>query len=79
MDKELHAKCDTTRLNVPRKRGGRVLICREDCVRTEELSAGWYIKNSNEEMLRKVDEKQIVQGEKAGEAKRYKSKCRQLV
>ena len=61
--KELLPKSDTARFYAPRKRGGRGLICCENCVRAEEYSICWYAKNSNEEILREVDEKQIMQND----------------
>ena len=73
MNKELRPKSDTGRFYVPRRRGGRGLTSCEDCVRTEENSFCWYVKNSNEEMLRKVDENKLMQNGETIEPKRHKN------
>ena len=79
MIKELYLKSDTARLYVPRKRGGIGLIICEDHVRTEGNSICWYVKNNKEEMLRKVDEKQIMQNDRTEEPKRYKNNRKQIL
>ena len=43
----LFTQCsDIHRLYLPRENGGRGLISRKGCIRTEENSLGWYVKNS---------------------------------
>ena len=55
MNKELHPRSDVARIYVARKKGGRGLISCESCVKEEENNLSWYIKNSEEIMLRKVE------------------------
>ena len=43
----LHPRSDINRLYMPREKGGRGLISCERCIRSEENSVGWYVKNSN--------------------------------
>ena len=55
MNKELHPRSDVARIYVARKKGGRGLISCESCVKEEENNLSWYIKNSEEIMLKKVE------------------------
>ena len=48
MNKELHPRSDVARIYLPRKKGGRGLISCESCVRREENSLSWYVRNSEE-------------------------------
>ena len=50
----LHPKGDVDRLNVKRKEGGRGLIRVERCIREEENSLGFYVANSEENLIRGV-------------------------
>ena len=50
----LHPKSDVQRIYVARSKGGRGLISCEQCVRSEENSLGWYIRNSAEHLLKAV-------------------------
>ena len=56
MNKELHPRSDVARIYVSRKKGGRGLISCERCVRREEDNLSWYVRNSEEALLRKVGE-----------------------
>ena len=60
MNKELHPRSDVATIYVARKKGGRGLISCESCVKEEENNLSWYIKNSEEIMLRKVEAMGIV-------------------
>ena len=51
MNDAFHPKSDVDRLYVPRVNGGRGLISCEGCVRSEENSLGWYVKNSLDVLL----------------------------
>ena len=51
MHKGLHPKIDVDRLYVSRKEGGRGLVSCESTIRSEENNLGWYLKNSNENLL----------------------------
>ena len=50
----LHPKSDVDRLYVKRKEGGRGLISVERCIREEENSLGFYVANSEENLIRGV-------------------------
>ena len=50
----LHPKSDVDRLHVKRKVGGRGLISVERCIREEENSLGFYVANSEENLIRWV-------------------------
>ena len=50
----LHQKSDVDRLYVKRKEGGRGLISVERCIREEENSLGFYVANSEENLIRWV-------------------------
>ena len=60
MNKELHARSDVSRIYVPRKKGGRGLISCESCVRGEENNLSWCVRNSEEALLRKVGDINVV-------------------
>ena len=48
----LQPKRDADRLYVKRKEGGRGLIIVERCIREEENSLGFYVANSEENLIR---------------------------
>ena len=50
----LHPKSDVDRLYLKRKEGGRRLISVEQCIREEENSLGFYVSNSEENLIRGV-------------------------
>ena len=50
----LPPKSDVDRLYVKRKEGGRSLIIVEHCIREEENSLGFYVTNSEENLIRGV-------------------------
>ena len=60
MNKELQARSDVSRIYVPRKKGGRGLISCESCVRREENNLSWCVRNSEEALLRKVGDINVV-------------------
>ena len=60
MNKELHPRSDVARKYVPRKKGGRGLISRDSCVRREEKYLSWYVRNSEEALLSKVGDSNVV-------------------
>ena len=72
MNKELHPRSDADRIYVPRKKGGRGLISCESCVRREENSLSWYVRNSEEALLRKVGDSNVVDISEAVDPKEYK-------
>ena len=45
---------------VTRKKGGRGLISCESCARRDENSLSWYVRNSEEALLRKVGDGNVV-------------------
>ena len=52
MYRGLHPKSDVDRLYVKRKERGRGLISVERCIREEENSLGFYVVNSEENLIR---------------------------
>ena len=60
MNKELQPRSDVARIYVPRKKGGRGLISRESCVRRKENNSSWYVRNSEEVLLKKVGDSNVV-------------------
>ena len=72
MNKELHPISDVARIYVPRKKGGRGLISRDSCVRREEKYLSWYVRNSEEALLSKVGDSNVVNISEAVDPKEYK-------
>ena len=72
MNKELHPRSDVARIYAPRKKGGRRLISYESCVRREENNLSWYVRNSEEVLLRKVGDSNVVNISEAVDPKEYK-------
>ena len=72
MNKELHPRSDVARIYVPRKKGGRGLISCKCCVRREENNLSWYVRNSEEVLLRKVGGSNVVNISEALDPKKYK-------
>ena len=72
MNKELHPRSDVARIYVPRKKGGRGLISCESCVRREENNLSRYVKNSEEVLLEKVGDSNVVNISEAVGPKEYK-------
>ena len=72
MNKELHPRSDVARIYEPRKKGGRRLISYESCVRREENNLSWYVRNSEEVLLRKVGDSNVVNISEAVDPKEYK-------
>ena len=60
INKELHPRSDVARTYVPRKKEGRGLISCERCVRREENNLSWCVRNSEEVLLRKVGDINVV-------------------
>ena len=56
----LHPKSDVDRLYVKRKEGGRGLISVERCIREEENSLGFYVANSEENLIRGVSAAETI-------------------
>ena len=72
INKELHPRSDVARIYVPREKGGRGLISCESCVRREENNLSWYVKNSEEALLGKVGDSNVVNISEAVDPKEYK-------
>ena len=77
MNKALNPKSDVSRLYVRRKEGGRGLIGIENCVKTEENSLAWYVKNSTEEMLEMVRHHGHLKTEESKEPKTFKKEAKE--
>ena len=56
----LHPKSDVDRLYVKRKEGGRGLISVERWIREEENSLGFYVANSEENLIRGVSTAEAI-------------------
>ena len=56
----LHPKNDVDRMHMKRKEGGRGLISVEQCIREEENSSGFYVANSEENLIRGVSAAEII-------------------
>ena len=72
MNKELHPRSDTALIYLSRKRAGRGLKSWEACVCGEENNLGWYVRNCNEAMQRKVGERGTVKTDEAEEPREHK-------
>ena len=59
----LHPKSDVNRLYIKRKEGGRGLMSVEHCVREEENSLGFYVVNSEENLIRGVSAAKTINTE----------------
>ena len=51
---------DLDRLYVSRKEGGRGLVSCESTIGSEENNLGWYLKNSNENLLQGVRHDRVL-------------------
>ena len=67
-----HPKSDVDRLYLPRSKGGRGLISCESCIRSEENSVGFYMKNSMEPLLEQVRMSGVIQTEECLPKEQYK-------
>ena len=56
----LHPKSDIDRLYGKRKEGGRGLISVVQCIREEENSLGYYVPNSEENLIRRVSTAETI-------------------
>ena len=56
----LHPKSDIDRLYNSRKEGGRGLVSCESTIGSEENNLGWYLKNSNENLLQGVRHDRVL-------------------
>ena len=56
----LHPKSDVDRLYVKRKEGGRGLISVERCIIEEENHLGFYVANSEENLIRGVSAAETI-------------------
>ena len=77
MNKELHPRSDAARIYVARKKGGRGVISCESCVRREESNLSWYVRNSEEALLRKVGDSKVVNISKAVDPKGMENEWKQ--
>ena len=72
----LQRKSDVDRLYIKKKEGGRVLISVESCVREEENSLGFYVANSEENLIKGVAAAETINTEDtvtSGEFKKQKA------
>ena len=68
-----HPKSDVHRLYVSRVNGGRGRISCEECVRSEENSLGWYVKNSLEVLLQGVRATSVIRSEETVSKDEFKT------
>ena len=67
-----HPKSDVDRLYLPRCKGERGLISCKSCIRSEENSVGFYMKNSMEPLLEQVRMSGVIQTEECLPKEQYK-------
>ena len=72
MYKGLHLKSDIDRLYVSRKEGGRGLVSCESTIRSEENNIGWYLKNSNGNLLQGVKQVRVLKFKESVSKKDFK-------
>ena len=73
---ELHLESDVDRLYVKGKEGGRGLVSMERCVKEQENSSGFYVANSEENLVRGVAAAETITTEDtvmSGEFKKQKA------
>ena len=68
----LHPQSDVARLYVPRSKRGRGLISCEGCIRAEENSLGWYVKQSREPTLKVASMKATIKTEETVRTEEFK-------
>ena len=73
MNGAFHPKSDIDRLYVSRVNGGRGLISCEGCVRSEENSLAWYVKNSLEVLLQGVRATSVIRSEETVSKDEFKT------
>ncbi|CAB4021725.1 Hypothetical predicted protein [Paramuricea clavata] len=71
----LHPRSDIHRSYLPREKGGRGLISCEGCIRIEENSLGWYVKNSVEPLLQQVAKTGVIETERCETKENFKKKA----
>ena len=74
MNKALHPKSNVERIYLPREKGGRGLISCESCVRSDESNLGWYVKGSDEQVLKAVARNGTIEIEATILSEEYKKK-----
>ena len=72
MNIELNPRSDVARIYVPRKKGGRGLISCKSCVMREENNLSWYVRISEEVLLKKVGDSNVVNISEVVDPKEYK-------
>ena len=72
MHKELHPKNDLDRLYISRKEGGREFMSCESTIRSEENNLGWYLKNSDQNLLQGVKHVEILKFRESVSKKDFK-------
>ena len=73
MNGAFHPKSDVDRLYVSRVNGGRGPISCEGCVRSEENSLGWYVKNSLEVLLQGLRATCVIRSEQTVSKDKFKT------
>ena len=74
----LHPKSDVDRLYIKRKDGGRGLISVERCVREQENSLGFYVANSEENLIRGVAAAETINIENIVTSGEFNKKAEEL-
>ena len=72
----LHLKSDVDRLYAKRKEGGRGLISVEKCIREEENSLGFYVSNSEENLIRGVSAAETINARETITSAEFKKQCK---
>ena len=73
----LHPKSDVDRLYIKRKEGGRGLMSVECCVREEENSLGFYVANSEENLIKGVYAAETIHTEDTVSSGEFKKQIEQ--
>ena len=76
MNGSLHPKSDIDWLHIARSRGGRGLQNILETIRSEENSLRWYIKNSQEQLLREMQDQQQEINNDITEPSEYRDQLR---
>ena len=71
-----HLKSDVDRLYAKRKEGGRGLISVEKCIREEENSLGFYVSNSEENLIRGVSAAETINARETITSVEFKKQCK---
>jgi len=73
-----HPRASTARLYLPREEGGRGLKSLEQCIEEDNTAIAEYLRNSHEQMLKRVSEERIIKAEGSAEELKVQMKLDRL-